>query len=403
MNHKNIGKTVAILLCLMPILDPYIITTLGSNEIHVMDFLCFIMTVHIFIFHKKIRVVKPLILFLLLLFLLNLTSFMFCSFYGRDMGISLRVWSIWLFYTLIFGGTITKADHIIFRKYVNYAGIIVSLFLYIQYVFSHLGFVVWDGRIPFLALSKYDGWSQLLDITGVIRCHSFFQEPSYFSLYMLPIIADAVQQKKFKLVIFYSFAVILTTSSIGIIGIALIFIVNTITYLSKRKLSKKQIIEIYLCTMVVLIGALLIYLASPSIRNILSYSLDKFMKMNTDLSSDRMGSTRLRIIGNLPQFFTYSSGAKIVGVGIYQYTLVDQSLIPYSNTMVTLLLNNGVIGALAFLGIFIKRLINTNKEQNIFILLFLLTMFTDHVLFNWYFFYLLYWVLSTQDSNQKKV
>ena len=118
-----------------------------------------------------------------------------------------------------------------------------------------------------------------------------------------------------------------------------------------------------------------------------------------------MGSTRLRLLGNIFLFSEYPFVNKLVGVGINQYTAVfaDQIQYEYSNSVVTMILNSGLLGAIAFVSLIVVWFLKCSRPNKIYPILFAFVMCTDQMMFNWYFFYMLMWVLfGIQASNKEE-
>lgn len=401
-NRYSLNEIVlAVLICLMPILDPYIFFDAGGQEIHVVDVLCLFAVIYVIARFRRIEVNKDLMTFLAILFFVSIISFWITDVSGRSMPVSLRVWSIWVLYSGLFGIVVKHVSQEATEYMLIIFGWIVSLFLLFQIVCLSLRIPVWDGQLPILTLSEDNGWHGFYETTGVIRAHSFFQEPSYYAIYMLPVLAVSLKRNRIWESIYFAATIMLTTSSIGLMGV----IINIVVYFinnAKRKVNKNKFLKIagvFSVGCVVLIG---MYFANSQVREIIDFMLNKIGKMGADLQNERMGSTKLRLIGNATIFVHFDFLNQIFGLGIHQYLRVWSNLIPYSNTFVTLLLNSGILGVFTFSVYIIKWMVKSKGFNKVFPLIFLMIMLADHVLFNWYFFYLLYWVYASFDKTYKK-
>lgn len=396
-----INKYIAAVICLMPILDPYIFLDIGGQEVHVVDVLCLVAAVAVIAGTRKIEINKDLFYLLIALLFISVLSFTFTDVNNRSFALANRVWMIWVLYSGLYGVAIRHVNREYTEDLLLKFGWVVSIFLLIQIVCLTVRMPIWDGQLPLLSLGEDDSWHPFYETTGVIRAHSVFQEPSYYAIYMLPVISVALKKERLWHALFFSGTVVLTTSSIGLFGVSIIgsmYILSNLNTKIKKKFIKRLFAIVILATIVIVVG----YSVSPQIREIVGFMFDKIGKIGFDLQDDRMGSTRLRLIGNATIFSYFSFSNKLLGLGIHQYMRTWSDLVPYSNTVVTLLLNSGIIGMLIFVGYCVKWVAKSSGFLRVFSLIFILVMCTDHVLFNWYFFYLLYWMLSAQDKDYRE-
>lgn len=119
-----------------------------------------------------------------------------------------------------------------------------------------------------------------------------------------------------------------------------------------------------------------------------------------------MGSSKLRLIGYLPYYFEYPIFYKVFGVGANQFPiyLKEYNVYSYSSTIVVMLLDYGIIGFGTLMHTFYYFLKNNKKTTIIFTLIFITVCGMDRFWFNWYFFYLLTFVIIylRKDSNKIK-
>ena len=394
---------IAFILVISPILDPYILFSIGSNEIKVIDLLVIVVAIIVLFTEKKIKINRPLLTILIVILVLNFISFLGGDI-NRDFILSIKIIAIWMLYVILVSIMWQVYNKEKFIKYAEKIGIVVSVFLIIQFLALNLGFITfWDGKISFLQLSKYNGWAGMIDITGVIRVHSFFQEPSYVAMYLLPIIAYSIKTGKFKKSMLYMVAVILSTSSIAIIGIIVIllyFIISSeILLLNIKRMG--TLFSLFFVVLMVIVGA---YIFNDPVKEIIDYSIKKISLFQTDLQDERMGSTKIRVLGNIEFFKTYPTLFQLYGLGINQYPIYFPGLIAYSSTLVTFILNYGVIGVTALILYFSKLLFILKKFNKIYAILFIMYCVVDLFWFNWYFFYVLTWInvnLSRENTSIK--
>jgi len=139
----------------------------------------------------------------------------------------------------------------------------------------------------------------------------------------------------------------------------------------KRFSSKLKLITGVLGLIITIIA---LYSLNENIRDIIDFSINKIFNIRSDLQKERMGSTRLRLLGhvylfdNLPMFF------KIVGLGANQYVKYFNLIISYSSTVVTILLNYGIVGVLAFF-FWIYKVFKKQKKNRIYLLIFIMISF----------------------------
>lgn len=397
-NISGRTKFVTILICLMPILDPYVFLQVGGFELHVVDFLMFICCI-LHIFSKRSFLLNKHLFFVALtIFVANLLTFLVSS-PNSSFGLSIRVWVYWIIYFVFFSTVAEDSNKEQFLKYVVLIARISTYFLLIQFLMVTIGIGVWDGQLP-LMLSETDGWSQLKDITGSIRVHSFFQEPSYYAMYIMPVLAYSLKEKYVKTVVLLVVGLLISTSSMGIAGIGIIFIM-WLFFEKKKNLTARQFVTLAIVIVAGVSAFAFAYNKYPIVKETVEYMIEKVLKARGDLNQAYMGSTKIRILGNIGLFENFTTFKKIFGLGINQYTLVYPSVIPYSNTMVTFLLNGGVVVALSYLFFELKLFFDSEGFNKIYPMLFILVMFTDLCIFTWYAFYLLYWILIHSKESAK--
>lgn len=387
------GWISAFCLCLMPILEPYIFFSIADFDIYIADVMLAAITVHYVWKNRSLVWCKGLFCFSILLLALNYFAFLAGpSSVQGIFGTTQRIWLFWMFYCAIFTATVASCDYAIFEKCILYVAVFACVLMLVQFVFVAAGIPFWNGKIPFLGLGKYDDWAAMVDVNGAIRVHSFFQEPSYVGVFLLPVIALALQQKKYIHAGLFIVCVFLSTSTLAIGGMCMVAGLHILQeIIMDRKAIRKYAIGAGWIILVGTLAALLI----PSVRTMLGYSFKKIINVFSDLGNSRMGSTKLRIFGNIFLFPDYSPYNMLFGVGINQYVNVfaDRIEYSYSNSFVTILLNSGIIGWGAFIAVIVGCIKKCSLQNKIFPVIFIFVMATDLTLYDWKFFYLFFWML----------
>lgn len=398
----SVSNLIALCLCLIPVFDPYTFGQIGGFDIGVVDAVLAVIAAAYVWNHKGIPCVRSLFLFGVLLLGLNLVAF--TTSLSGSLATSLRVWLFWAFYCVIFTAASVWADFKAVEKWALRIAVAACVLMIIQFIFLSLNMEVWNGLIPFLPLGKYDGWSQMVDVTGAIRVHAFFQEPSYLGVYLLPVTALALQRKKPLLALLFGVCILMSTSTLALGGLAMVVVWHMLCVIRTERSWKSIRIYVY-GAIAVLVTGLAVCMLVPEMRTLVEYSIQKVAKILSDLSDPRMGSTRLRLLGNIFLFPDYPLANQLVGVGINQYTVVfaEQIQYAYSNSVVNMLLNSGLIGAVAFISLGVLWFVKSSMPNKIYPLLFMFAMCTDQMLFNWYFFYMLLWVLHGLKDSDKAV
>jgi len=227
-------KVAAFFLALSPILDPYILTEVSGIDLRLMYFVSFFLVVLITMSKKRIIINSELIILALCIGTLTVISFAVGQ-GNRSFFMAMKNISIWLGLSLFLGVIWKNFDYNYFMKWSYRIAILSIIILLIQFLLLNLGISdVFNGKIPFLKLSKYDDWSPLHNAAGAIRVHSIFQESSYLSIFMLPLFADSLQKHKYKLSLIILMAIFLSTSSVGVVGVILVIVYSLIRNEDKR-------------------------------------------------------------------------------------------------------------------------------------------------------------------------
>lgn len=397
----NIDNIVAFFLCLMPVLDPYVLLNIAGFEIRLILAILSVFAVYYIVKMRSISHCRPITLLLAGLLLLNVAA-AFTPLSSLDaFFLSTRVGLSWLLASIVFVCNVKLTGFDLVEQWSIRIAVAACALLFFQFICLICGWEgVWNGRLPFLPLSEYDGWSRMIDITGAIRAHSFFQEPSYLGVYLAPVTAMVLHRKKYWLAAVFALAVLLSTSTLAIATLCVIVVFH-LFYSAHITLNRSNILRFLAVLGGLLAVVLIVYWLVEPFRHMVNYSVTKIFRIFSDLQDPRMGSTRLRLIGNVHLLAHYPWYNWIFGVGINQYTVIFEELIQfeYSNSVVNMLLNSGIVGAVLFVGMGVFWVRKTKQEYRIYPVLFLIVMFTDQMLFGWYFFYLVLWVLYALDKS----
>lgn len=394
MNSLNDKKTkitlsgvVGFFLAIAPILDPYILISIGSgftlkiNDVFMLliGFFCIIK------FEFSLSRINDLMY--LTLGLLFVTFF--ANMYNSTSIInSLKNIIIWFIYALILSYIWELPARKSFFYWLEIFALIASIIVILQFIAGYIGVPMWDGNISFLNLSKYDGWAGYIDKnTGEIRPNGFFQESSYVGIYLSVALAKTFKENRIWRAIIFSFAMLLTTSLVAVISCGFVIIYSLIK--AKRlniSFSMRRKILFFGIVAILLISYLINF--NDALNDSFEYIIKRFTNFESDLAGIRMSSTKYRILGHIELFGKYDFLQKIIGVGVAQYASFF-NVSSYSNVWVTVLLNSGFCGIfilVLFLSKFKKR---TLKSESVFFWIMILIFCSDYQWFNWYFFYLM--------------
>lgn len=399
----SVANLCAFLLAVAPIFDPYIIANLGSFQLKVMEVPMLLIGMILLSFAriKKSNQQCEGVIFLFIICELLLTVISFSIESGnREFTNALKNLIIELVYVSCVTLMWCHFDDKLFVRIAKTIAIWATVFLVVQYIAVNVGFTnIFNGKIPFLQVGKYDYWARLIDPnTGDIRVHSIFQEPAYYGMFILPVYLNSIQEKQYKHSMLFAIGLILSSSLVAIGGAALVTGVAMLFPSDRQKVSNKFKV---LFIVLIAIGAILVlYKISPSVQSTIDYALKRFTSISADLDGDTMGSNKIRLLGYLERFTDYPLLHKIFGVGSNQFSSY-LGVTAYSSSVVSIILNYGIIGICIFIMLLAYVFIKL-KPARIFLFIFLLCMITDYQWVNWYFFYLLTWVFAKGSPSYDK-
>lgn len=410
--HIKKGNALLILLSTLilaigPIFDPYIFVNIGSSfSLKILDLPLMALAFIVLISYKSgIVLDKKDSLFLVELefvfLLLTVLSFIYPE-GSRSFSNAIKNCGIELIYCCCITFVWLKYDHLDFVRLSYIIAVVGTAFLVIQYIFVNLGLPIFDGRIPFLQIGKYDYWARLIDPnTGDIRVHSFFQEPAYYGMYILPVFAHSLNAKRYKFSIFFLLGLLLSSSLVAILGASIIFLVYALQPETRGSQSGK-VLKIAGVVVIGIVCFLLLYSFSNSFKNTVDYAIGRTLGISNDLTDERLGSNKIRLLGYVDRYFDYPFFFKVFGVGANQFSSY-LGVVSYSNNIVTILLNYGLLGIIVFGVILAKLIVNTSLPQRILFIPFIIVCFTDYQWVNWYFFYLITWFIGNNETNKDRL
>lgn len=394
---------VALFLAIAPVFDPYIIAEISEGfTLRVNDI--FIVTLGIIGFLKNYKIDKRtgfLIYWCLFMAVISLFGLMGSLGYkGISFSSAYKNIIIWIIYSFLIMYLWKSPCREKFMNCVVTVGTICSVVIILQFIFGHLNIIFWDGRISLFQLSKYDAWAGYVDKnTFDIRPCGIFQEPSYCGIYLLVALTYCLKKNKYFMVCLFGISLILTTSLVGIMGTVVVILYYML--FSNDRVSKKYKWITFLGIVILII--FFTFSQNSSIQSVWQYVTRRLTNITFDLNAERMGSTKRRLLGNIYLFSSYNLWQKLFGMGANQYASYF-GVLNYSNNIINIILNYGIIGFLGFV-FFLKKLFDrVEKENHIYFYILLIIFLVDQQWFNWFFFYLLSACVlrSESDSNIKQ-
>lgn len=394
-NSGTVASVVCLLMAFAPVLDPYVIPV-TSNGVRVVGLLVFCLAAYLVVSKRCSWTRKGLSLVAVAaVFVLCTVASSSSVVVGRDIAAAMRIAVIYFVYACCYSAI---SGHIALERFAKIAtgvAVAATILLFVQY-FSSGSF--WDGRLP-LPLSGTDEFMPLVDpTTGRVRPHGFFQEVSYYALYVAPVLMYAVLNNRVVVSLVLSVGLFLSSSLIGYV--ALVFALLVVASKVKSKTGRIDWRKVALVLSGFFFLAIICFvLVDLNAIPILNSAADEIARransvfdINTVYSWGR-SSAQQRLLGNIALFTDYDSVQKLFGMGVGEYINVFSGVeTTYGSSMVNMLLGFGVVGETALIVWLICLVKRSNHHPIAFSLLVVLALFTDNVLFGWYFFYLLSWV-----------
>ena len=386
-----------VFLAISPIFDPYLLASLGSFSLKFLD-LPMLIVAALLVFAVGLRFSnqgKHSIFIIILLF----AFFTMVSFLSGDENRSFSNALMNIAIEIVFAISVTlmwqSSSRELFVRIVSKVAFWATIFLFIQYIAVNLGFTqIFNGKIPFLNMGKHDYWAALIDPnTGDIRVHSIFQEPAYYGMYVLPVFASTLKNREHKKSVFYLLGLVLSSSLVAILGAVIVFVASLFFVRENASVSKtiKNVVLVAIAA-----GLLtLLYTQVDFVRETIDYALERTQSISGDLEDENLGSNKIRLLGYIDRFAEYPLFFKVFGVGSNQFSAY-LGVTAYSNTIVSTILNYGIVGSVILL-VCVFRWFKRVPANRIFLVVFVLVMASDYQWMNWYFFYLISWIVLSES------
>ena len=386
--ENNNSKIASFLIAISPIIAPYAI---GKLSLFTVVGLMYILLVIFFVnkpgiikIYKKEISYLSLTNFVLILGLLNII-FLNNNTNLINSIISLSLNSIVLYFLW---QNSNFNEVIFFAKIIGY---ICGIFAIYQIIVLLSGSNVPNGKIPFLNLVSGQGW---VEETWGFRINSLFSEPSYFAIYLIPLFAYSIKTLELKNSIIFSFLIIISSSSLGILLTIVVIIMNLIDTKNSIKDKGKTI----LLVLVFLFLGYIIIENNSSLKTMVFRTMDKIVNINNN---------DIRLNGGYIKYLVeYGPREIIIGVGLGQFQnyFMEKGiyLYNYSNSLVMIIMQFGIVGTIfAICYYFYILKISIRKKSFIFFIILMLIMLSDFIIFNIRYFYLLYFILYYEDTHNK--
>lgn len=283
-----------------------------------------------------------------------------------------------MLFSIIFISTFSyKIDMKIFYKAYKYLGSIFSITIIIQFIqIFILKQTVKSSISIFPALTRgiYE-WERYLN-----RPSSFFSEPQAYASYIIPLIILSLKEKNIKISLFFTFCIILSTSSQGIITIGIIWLIFA------NKLLKGTFKKALLNGAIIISS--LLFFSLPIFEFARSKILDTDFSDNVRLTRGFETYSNLPLINkifgigflNQENFFENSH----INLSWYEGSLIKEFITSASGVIVYF----GFVSGIILLIFLIKYYINSDGTGKIFVVVLVLSMLSQNILYNsWFIFY----------------
>ncbi|NOU95111.1 hypothetical protein GC093_18045 [Paenibacillus sp. LMG 31456] len=371
---KLLNYLAAFAICLMPILGPY--KLLGPFSIGII-FLLLIAMLSI-INKKAISINYPLFFVLMVHCFLSFITYFTLDY---NEGIMSMFWSIAM--ALISSFAVMQIvpfyEKRSFFRVITVLSAICGGFLIYQFIVINQGKIPFNGKI-FNELVKGYTWS---DSVTYLRMNSFFSEPSYFAIFILPVMAFMLIKDKYFYAIVCCLLLFISTSTLGIIGSIILIIMYAI--LKKNY----KIIAVFSVLMILIV----FFVQNLNVEWLLKNNLNKIASSNEN--------SQIRFIGYLDYYWKLPLVNQFLGVGFSQLSnyFREYGLHNYSNAFVIVLINYGLIGYLAFIFFIIWLFRITTSSGKIFLGIMVIICAIDSFIYSYNFYYILFYVLVSLRTH----
>lgn len=381
MKSKKIDILPVIFIATAPILSPYALA--GSLSLTLIFGLACALIY--FVFYKPSLLVESkhylFIVMLVVLILLSFNGFFVLNELAALANSLLVLVIVFLCYMLSW--RMVKFDSVV--KVSTVIAWVSVFFAGYQWLVTIRGGVAPLGQLPFFDLTT--GW--VPEHWG-FRFNSFFSEPSYFALYLLPLFAYHLKKNSFVHTFVMAVGIVLSSSSLGALGMILVVLCNL---LFDARYRVRTIMAVAALSLI--LGV--IYTSLPAVQTVVGRTVQKILSIEDN---------SLRVVGYLDYYQMYSPKEMLFGVGMNQFqNYMGQRGIfvyNYSNTVVYMLLQSGLLGLLTMLGYFgwLAKYAVKNKSVAFALICVLLLAF-DYAMFSHRFYFLLYFVLYYSEKGRK--
>lgn len=269
---------------------------------------------------------------------------------------------------------IPSVNHNIFKRIVLFVGIAASIIVSYQYVFYKVsGIANFNMYIPGLEL--------IIDKEEAINIYNyrpsaFFLEPSHLSIYLAPLVVLMLHEKKYVLCTIFTIGILASGSSSGM----LFLMIGYAYWLFSSKQKTSTIV------FVVIFGFSIMYY----LQNLMTSNIDRLTNYDTN-------STRL--LGSLVYFNSFDTINWLFGVGLNQLSEMQRSLgniqdynVNYAAAIIYMTLSYGISGLIVLVS-YLFHLIKLHRASMGVILIFIGVIFSDQILFNYNYLYLVSFIL----------
>lgn len=380
---KNASKFLAYFLPMYGILAYYPLkfSSVGMIIIYIYTI------IRLMFFSKKLVINKWLICFLVYAIISQPLVFIA---YGGFTSQRLVNYCMLLLITLVLAVNSNNLDLDLFFKNYRFVGIISSIAIIVQaiqiFVFNKV-----VTQIKILPINTEGIW-----YLGGVRPCGFFPEPQAFATYMIPLLIWLIKKKKVFEAIFVSFALIFSTSSLGISLVLFIWVWYLLS--AEISISKK--------TVMILIMVFFIWGISKS--SVFQYSIAKIAKI--DLIDNVRLTRGFKVFLNLDTIQqTFGIGENNLGYFITHNLIMltdNISLLMANSAYVTstyeILIGFGIIGFLLYATMFYKMLRHDDKSWHILIIILIVLHFAQTIFYNssFVFYLIIYYNLIDKDKNK---
>lgn len=220
--------------------------------------------------------------------------------------------------------------------------------------------------------SSVENWKLLTN-----RPMACFSEPTMVSIFLSPILIMSLKRKQITIASFFSIVILLTTSTIGIVDVLIIW---GLFFILKREISMAKKIVLG----VILIISALIVINLPLFTN-------TFSKLMTEL--DGTANSYVRLQFGYQTFNELGFYNKLIGIwdqsvealrlsGRIYVQVINRGIYNYVNSIQAILIYTGIIGTFLWSWLLIKMICDIQKDYLPYLILQIILMFCSSVFYN---------------------